>query len=261
MFGIAVFWGLVVLCAASLDVEIELKEIRTILARQEREIQNLHSENRVLRNENRVLQADMRRMATEIENLKTDNFLRTASVRQFPVNQNEGLKEKIENGFLESRSINTQAIKPSKMKHPGTTRSASDSVAFYANMGRDEHKPSIHHAIIFDSVQTNVGDGYNGYSGVFTAPSSGVYFFTWTIYSGGNGEIKLQIFINDRTLGHLYSDARGVDSATLDSDSGSMLVHLNVHDNVFIRTGRDCTTSIISNSYYGISTFAGWKLF
>ena len=76
----------------------------------------------------------MRRMATEIANLKTDNLLGTSSVRLFPVNQNEGLKEKIENGFLKSRSINTQAIKPSKRKHPGTTRLASDSVAFSANM-------------------------------------------------------------------------------------------------------------------------------
>ena len=48
MFGIAVFWGVVVICATSLDVEIELKEIRTILARQEREIQELKGENRVL---------------------------------------------------------------------------------------------------------------------------------------------------------------------------------------------------------------------
>ena len=134
MFGIAVFWGVVVLCAASLDVEIELKEIRTILARQEREIQELKGENRVLRNENRVLQADMRRMATEIENLKTDNFVKTSSVRQFLVSQNEGLKEKNETGFLKSRSLNTQEIKPSKMKHPGTTRLTSESVAFVNSM-------------------------------------------------------------------------------------------------------------------------------
>ena len=73
-----------VLCAASLDVENELKEIRTILARQEREIQGLKSENRVLRSknrvfrsENRVLRADVLRIATEIETLKNDNFHRT----------------------------------------------------------------------------------------------------------------------------------------------------------------------------------------
>ena len=50
MFGLAVFWGVFVLCSASLDVENELKEIRRILARQEREIQELKGENRVLRN-------------------------------------------------------------------------------------------------------------------------------------------------------------------------------------------------------------------
>ena len=33
MYGIAVFWGVVVLCAVSLGVENKLKEILTMLAR------------------------------------------------------------------------------------------------------------------------------------------------------------------------------------------------------------------------------------
>jgi hypothetical protein len=36
--------------------------------------------------------------------------------------------------------------------------------------------------IIFDNVTTNVGSGYNGATGVFTAPSTGYYSFSATIY-------------------------------------------------------------------------------
>ena len=48
MFSIVVFWRVLVLYAATLDVENELKQLRTILVRQEREIQELRNENRVL---------------------------------------------------------------------------------------------------------------------------------------------------------------------------------------------------------------------
>ena len=47
MFRIVVFWGVVVLCAASLDVENELKEMRAILTQQESVNQELRNENRV----------------------------------------------------------------------------------------------------------------------------------------------------------------------------------------------------------------------
>ena len=253
MFCIAVFWGVVVLCAASLDLENELKEIRTILARQEREIQNLQSENRDLRSENRVLQADMRRMVTEIENLKTDNFLRTESM-----SQNEELRESNRNEVLKSRILTAEADKTSKMELSRTIRVASEPIAFYAQMENDKY-PSNYETIIFDHVQTNEGQGYDQNSGIFTAPNPGVYFFTWTIYSEGNGVTKFYIMSNSDLWDITYSDTKGTDN--YDSDSGSMVVRLNTHDRVFIRAGRDCTTSIISNSYYGRSTFAGWKLF
>ena len=254
MFGIAVFWGVVVLCAASLDLENELKEIRTILARQEREIQNLQSENRDLRSENRVLQADMRRMVTEIENLKTDNFLRTELM-----SQNEELRENNRNEVLKSRILNTEADKKSKIERPRTIRLALEPLAFYAYMENNEHNPSNHHPIIFNHVQTNEGHGYNELSGVFTAPNPGVYFFTWTIYSGGHGVTRFHIYVNNGVLGYTFGNTDGTDN--YDSNSGSMVVRLNTHDSVYIRSGMDCTTSIISNSYYGRSTFAGWKLF
>lgn len=122
-----------------------------------------------------------------------------------------------------------------------------------------KHNPSIHHAIIFDQIQTNIGDGYNKYSGVVHAPSSGVYFFIWTIYSGGSGETKVVLFVNDCIMGFTYSDTRSTGS--YDSDSAFVVVHLNAHDNVYLRAGFDCSTSLISNPFSGRTSFAGGKLF
>ena len=253
MFNIAVFWGVVVLCVASLDVENELKEIRTILVRQEREIQELRgenkvltgenkelrSENRVFKSENGVFRADVRRMATEIEKIKND-FARTEIV-------------------LNSTSLNIEAMKSFNMERHRVTRLASEPVGFYAYMGSDESDPSNHHAIIFDRVVTNEGHGYNKFSGLFTSPSPGLYFFSWTIYSGGHGQTKFNIYVNYSSVDYTFSDTAG--TGKYDSHSGSMVVKLQTGDSVYIRSGMDCTTSIISNSAYGYSTFAGGKLF
>ena len=252
----AVFWG-VVLCAASLDVENELKEIRRILARQERDLQELRSENRVLKSENRVLQADVSKMAKEIETLKNAYFPRTEVVRQFLSNKNEGLEEKHKTEGLKFRILSTEEIKPSKMELPRTTGLATE-VVFYANMLYNWQNPPINRTIVFDRVQTNVGNGYNESTGVFTAPSSGVYFFTWTIYSGGNGETQFQIFVNDSIFGHTNSDTKGMDN--FNSHSGSMVVHLFANDSVFLKSGMNCTASVLSDIFSGTSTFAGWKL-
>ena len=100
-------------------------------------------------------------------------------------NKSEGLKFRI---------LSTEEIKPSKMELSRTTGLATE-VVFYANLLNDWQNPPIDRTIVFDNVLTNVGDGYNEFSGLFTAPSSGVYFFTWTIYSGGNGETQFEIFV------------------------------------------------------------------
>ena len=66
MLGVVVFWVVIAFCSASLNVENELHEIRRLLIHLEDEVQELKSENRVLR-------ADVAEMAKEIEKLKADD--------------------------------------------------------------------------------------------------------------------------------------------------------------------------------------------
>lgn len=131
MIGIAVILGTITLCLANVDVDNELMEIRTILIRQEKEI-------KALRNENCVLRADIKKMAVEIDNLKNIDRISRAQV---------ALKAEIE-----------------RPRNKRLSPEPASAVAFYAYMSASEPNPSLHHALIFNVVKTNVGGGYNQFN-------------------------------------------------------------------------------------------------
>ncbi|CAC5422358.1 C1QL [Mytilus coruscus] len=60
----------------------------------------------------------------------------------------------------------------------------NSKIGFYAYMSQNEDNPSKHHTIIFDVQKTNVGNGYNPFSGLFTAPKDGLYAFSTCITMG-----------------------------------------------------------------------------
>lgn len=249
MIGISVILGTITLCYANVDVENELMEIRTILIRQELEI-------KALRNKNHVLRTDIKKMAVEIEILK--NTIRLKNSEEHTSDQDEGIKE---NNFckkLKTRISRAQVALKAEIERPRNKRLSPEPVAFYAYMSANEPNPSLHHALIFDVVKTNVGGGYNQFSGMFTAPSPGLYVFTWTIYTGNHGATGFKIYVNHDVIGATYGETEDV-SGDFDSDSGNIVVYLSAHDNVYFRSSFACTTSIISDELRR-STFAGWRL-
>ncbi|CAG2218351.1 CD92 [Mytilus edulis] len=55
-----------------------------------------------------------------------------------------------------------------------------DKTVFLARLEKNLSSLSKHSTLIFQTVLTNVGDGYNPSNGVFTSKRKGAYFFSWT---------------------------------------------------------------------------------
>lgn len=118
----------------------------------------------------------------------------------------------------------------------------------------------MHHTLIFDTVITNVGASYNKHDGVFTAPVSGVYVFSWNIYSNYDGNIFTELMVNSDKKGGTRSDSHTV--AEDHNSSHSVIVEVGQGDIVFIRTHPtiSSTGNIISSSTSYQSSFSGWLL-
>ncbi|XP_062617216.1 complement C1q-like protein 2 [Saccostrea cucullata] len=219
------------------DIQIDNQALRTIIVRQERAIRELRVENQALRN--------------KVDDLQT-------SPSTTAKNKSEEKEEKIPSsgsGQIEM-SESPGKISLSKGKRAIGT---GTPIAFYAYMSKSEHNPSNHHMLIFDTITTNLGGGYNRHSGMFSAPATGLYVFTWTIYTGEHGKTAFAIYVNDDIVSSCFGETDG-NSRDYDSETGTIVVSLNQHDDVYIRSIMACTTYVPSIDWHARTTFAGWKL-
>jgi hypothetical protein len=113
--------------------------------------------------------------------------------------------------------------------------------------------------LVFDVIKTNLGGGYNRHSGMFSAPSAGVYVFTWTMYTGKHGNTAFALYVNDDIVGSTFGETDDVQD-DYDSDSGTVVVSLNENDDVYVRSVMPCSTSVVSGAWHTRTIFAGWKL-
>ncbi|XP_076109034.1 complement C1q-like protein 4 [Mytilus galloprovincialis] len=134
----------------------------------------------------------------------------------------------------------------------------SSSVAFYAQLTTSETNVGKHHPIVFDHVNLNVGNGYNKHSGTFTAPKSGIYVFTFTLYPNRGSWMAVNIFKNTEVIAQVYTEmGSGMFSAT----TPVPVVDMNVGDIAYVRTSSTYQPHGDVFSDVNVkSSFAGWKI-
>jgi hypothetical protein len=130
-------------------------------------------------------------------------------------------------------------------------------VAFYAYMSANEAPPSNHFTLKFDVVKTNVGGAYNQHSGTFVSPDTGIYVFTYTIFSQARGAIWLNIFVNEDIYGGSISDTQ--EAGDYDSETATIVASLNKGDSVNVRATQASTAAVLSSGQAKTS-FSGWKI-
>lgn len=137
--------------------------------------------------------------------------------------------------------------------------SGHENVAFFSYLSGDLREPSPGHVLVFDVAPTNNGGHYNRYAGMFTAPHSGTYVFTWTSYYEAGGYTNLQLVVNANAVDSSYCNADG--ASWYRSASGTAVVQIGQGDVVFVRTHHYHTNyrDLLSKEYLR-TTFAGWSL-
>jgi len=125
-------------------------------------------------------------------------------------------------------------------------------------MSSNEVNPSKHHTLVFDVVKTNAGNGYNKYTGFFTAPISGLYVLTSSLtMDRPMSYASYDIIKNADIEGTFFVDA----DDKYHSSSITVVASLNAGDVLFVRTSSTYTPhgSIFSQSV-ARSSVAGWRI-
>ncbi|KAE8300750.1 Adiponectin 30 kDa adipocyte complement-related protein [Larimichthys crocea] len=112
-------------------------------------------------------------------------------------------------------------------------------VAFTASMSRRTNcfgPFNWNSPIPYDVITLNHGNGYNPALGIFTAPSSGLYSFSFTVYSrlGKEGErmyYKVQLMNNGEVVASTWEDNR---EDSEDSSFQTVLLPLQQGDQVYV---------------------------
>ena len=106
--------------------------------------------------------------------------------------------------------------------------------------------------IRFDKVWSNIGNNYNQFSGVYTAPRDGAYHFSCTVMSHRNNAIRVNLWKN-------YSKTVAVYSSSYYGGTLNMVLDLKRGDRVYIKQGH-VENYIYAEPDYHFSMFSGFLI-
>ena len=128
-------------------------------------------------------------------------------------------------------------------------------VAFNAQLTSDVTAIKNHQTLNFDKVMINLGNGYNGVSGVFAAPEPGLYVFHWVNTNRDRSYMNTELIVRNQVYGKAMSDAMDHDDLAVASNLA--VVQLEPGDQVWVRSGT-WHSGKVAGDYY--STFSGYRL-
>lgn len=103
------------------------------------------------------------------------------------------------------------------------------AIGFSAAVSKDTNLGD-NQAIQYDKVLTNIGNGYDKWSGHFTAPLKGLYFLSCTVMAVNGHSIAVMMVKNGQLMAYAYSNPSAYDTGAI-----SVVLALKKGDKVWIR--------------------------
>ncbi|XP_062580102.1 collagen alpha-1(X) chain-like [Saccostrea cucullata] len=81
-------------------------------------------------------------------------------------------------------------------------RERGPPAAFHALMSKQLTSLATNVPVAFGKITLNEGNAYDPSSGKFTAPTDGIYYFTWTVLTGKGKLFNTEIVLNNKIVGY-----------------------------------------------------------
>lgn len=173
----------------------------------------------------------------------------------------------------EVRHLNKENVDLRNQLTPLLSKSSDprEPIAFYAYFSNDFKSMPKGSTFLFDVVETNLGNGYNKTTGIFTAPTSGLYAFTWTVQAAGQhvvppinsnsqyGEINAALMQNEAVKGVIVADTET--KYDMDTATAFVVLETKVGDRFRIAVSEwGGQGDIYSNNSNGRTSFSGFRV-
>ena len=126
------------------------------------------------------------------------------------------------------------------------------SVAFDVRLAKDVSDLAKNGRVVFGTVDLNEGNGYDPSTGIFTAPSAGLYVFDWTTMTHQGRDVYTSLIVNGSFKS--WNHCRDSSSKTYLSCSKMTIVKLKQGDKVWIGVFAGSATM-----YHQYTSFSGFK--
>ena len=134
----------------------------------------------------------------------------------------------------------------------------SNHVAFTAYLDHALTHMGIGQIIVFNQVLINDGNGYNRFTGIFTAPVTGTYFFTFTLHV--HNFINAKLVKDGDTLVAVAARA-DFTPGSQDQSSNSVVVQLNAGQSVWAQSYNNADKTVDGYEEFRLVTFSGFLLY
>uniref|UniRef100_A0A3Q1H0D3 C1q domain-containing protein n=1 Tax=Acanthochromis polyacanthus TaxID=80966 RepID=A0A3Q1H0D3_9TELE len=154
--------------------------------------------------------------------------------------------------FMKNLKVNLRNVQQCKMDVEALDIAFSASLA---NSGEIYRGPSTDKTLVFKRVFSNIGNGYNVNSGIFTPPVNGLYYFSFSTYGYNTHTVGAMLMKNSV---HQISTYESPAADGSDSSSNAAVLQLAAGDNVHMELwdgGR------VFDNLNGHTTFSGFLLF